>query len=50
VVRRFRDRGDEVIAVGRDPEKIKALDARSAIVGGAPARSATCPRPRGSTS
>jgi NAD(P)-dependent dehydrogenase (short-subunit alcohol dehydrogenase family) len=32
VVRRFRDRGDEVIAVGRDPEKIKALDARPAII------------------
>jgi NADP-dependent 3-hydroxy acid dehydrogenase YdfG len=32
VVRRFRDRGDEVIAVGRDPEKIKALDARPVIV------------------
>jgi NADP-dependent 3-hydroxy acid dehydrogenase YdfG len=31
VVRRFRDRGDEVIAVGRDPEKVKALDARPAI-------------------
>jgi NADP-dependent 3-hydroxy acid dehydrogenase YdfG len=32
VVRRFRDRGDEVVAVGRDPEKIKALDARPAVV------------------
>jgi NAD(P)-dependent dehydrogenase (short-subunit alcohol dehydrogenase family) len=32
VVRRFRDRGDEVIAVGRDPEKTKALDARPVIV------------------
>lgn len=32
VVRRFRDRGDEVIAVGRDPEKIKALDAQPVIV------------------
>jgi NAD(P)-dependent dehydrogenase (short-subunit alcohol dehydrogenase family) len=32
VVRRFRERGDEVIAVGRDPEKVKALDARPAIV------------------
>lgn len=32
VVRRFRDRGDEVIAVGRDPEKLKALDARPAVV------------------
>jgi NADP-dependent 3-hydroxy acid dehydrogenase YdfG len=32
VVRRFRDRGDDVIAVGRDPEKVKALDARPAIV------------------
>ncbi len=31
VVRRFRDRGDEVIAVGRDPEKLKALDARPVI-------------------
>lgn len=32
VVGRFRDRGDEVVAVGRDPEKVKALDARPAIV------------------
>jgi NAD(P)-dependent dehydrogenase (short-subunit alcohol dehydrogenase family) len=32
VVRRFRDRGDEVIAVGRDPEKLKALDAEPVIV------------------
>jgi NAD(P)-dependent dehydrogenase (short-subunit alcohol dehydrogenase family) len=32
VVRRFRDRGDEVIAVGRDPEKLKALDARPVVV------------------
>jgi NAD(P)-dependent dehydrogenase (short-subunit alcohol dehydrogenase family) len=32
VVRRFRERGDEVIAVGRDAEKIKALDARPAVV------------------
>lgn len=32
VVRRFRDQGDEVIAVGRDPEKTKALDARPVIV------------------
>ena len=31
VVRRFRDRGDEVIAVGRDPEKLKALDARPVV-------------------
>jgi NAD(P)-dependent dehydrogenase (short-subunit alcohol dehydrogenase family) len=31
VVRLFRERGDEVIAVGRDPEKIKALDARPVI-------------------
>jgi NAD(P)-dependent dehydrogenase (short-subunit alcohol dehydrogenase family) len=31
VVRRFRDRGDEVIAIGRDPEKLKALDARPVI-------------------
>lgn len=32
VVRRFRERGDEVIAVGRDPEKLKALDAVPALV------------------
>jgi NAD(P)-dependent dehydrogenase (short-subunit alcohol dehydrogenase family) len=32
VVRRFRGRGDEVIAVGRDPEKIKALDARPVVI------------------
>jgi NAD(P)-dependent dehydrogenase (short-subunit alcohol dehydrogenase family) len=32
VVRRFRDRGDDVIAVGRDPEKVKALDAEPVIV------------------
>jgi NAD(P)-dependent dehydrogenase (short-subunit alcohol dehydrogenase family) len=32
VVRRFRDAGDEVIAIGRDPEKTKALDARPVIV------------------
>lgn len=32
VARRFRERGDEVIAVGRDAERIKALDARPAIV------------------
>lgn len=31
VVRRFRDRGDEVIAVGRDADKIKALDARPVV-------------------
>lgn len=32
VVRRFRDRGDDVIAVGRDPEKLKALDAEPVII------------------
>jgi NAD(P)-dependent dehydrogenase (short-subunit alcohol dehydrogenase family) len=32
VVRRFRDRGDDVIAVGRDPEKVKALDVEPVIV------------------
>lgn len=32
VVRLFRARGDEVIAVGRDPEKLKALDAQPALV------------------
>jgi NAD(P)-dependent dehydrogenase (short-subunit alcohol dehydrogenase family) len=32
VVGRFRERGDEVIAIGRDADKVKALDARPAIV------------------
>lgn len=32
VVRRFRERGDEVIAVGRDPERLKLLDGRPALV------------------
>ncbi len=32
VVRRFRERGDEVVAVGRNPEKIKELDARPVVV------------------
>ncbi len=31
VVRRFRARGDEVIALGRDAEKIKGLDARPVL-------------------
>lgn len=32
VVRRFRERGDDVVALGRDAEKVKMLDARPAIV------------------
>jgi NAD(P)-dependent dehydrogenase (short-subunit alcohol dehydrogenase family) len=32
VVRRLRQRGDEVIAVGRDAEKLKQLDARPVVV------------------
>jgi NAD(P)-dependent dehydrogenase (short-subunit alcohol dehydrogenase family) len=31
VVRRFRGRGDEVIALARDPQKVKAVDARPVI-------------------
>jgi NAD(P)-dependent dehydrogenase (short-subunit alcohol dehydrogenase family) len=32
VVRRFRGRGDDVIAVGRDPGKLEALDAEPVVV------------------
>lgn len=32
VVRRFRARGDDIIAVGRNPESVKALDARPVVV------------------